>query len=141
MKLHPLFDESDYLTDALLARVSAGEPIEIGDEFEQIDLNFMLTRGNPYALLLRVQGESMSAEIRDGDWVMLDRSRSPQPNDIILARLAGGYTLKRHKPHGHRGRNGLYLVPANEVFQPRRVTEDDSFEIIGVVTHIIHQAV
>ena len=40
-----------------------------------------------------------------------------------------------------RGRNGLFLVPANDVYQPRRVTEDDQFEIIGVVTHIIHETV
>lgn len=141
MKLFPLFDESDYPIEALIARVAAGEPIEIGDEIERVDLNHLLARGNPYAMLIRVRGDSMSSEIKDGDWVMIDRSRVPQPNDIVLANINGGYTIKRHKPGGHRGRNGLFLVPANEVHAPRKVTEDDTFDIIGVVTSVIHSFV
>lgn len=141
MKLHPLFTETDYPTDALIARISAGEPIEIGDEIEQIDLNFMLARGNPYAMLIRVRGDSMSSEIRDGDWVMIDRSKTPDANSIVLARISGGYTIKKFKPDGHRGRNGMFLVPANEVHAPRKITENDAFEIIGVVTSVIHSFV
>jgi DNA polymerase V len=141
MKLFPLFNETDYLTEALIARVTAGEPIEVGDEFERIDLNHLLAHGNPYAMLIRVRGDSMSEEIHDGDWVMIDRSREAQPNDIVLANINGGYTIKRHKPGGHRGRNGLFLVPANEIHAPRKVTEEDSFEIIGVVTSVIHSFV
>ena len=141
MKLLSLKPETQYPTDALVAHVSAGEPIEVGSEFEQVDLNHLLARGNPYAMLIRVRGESMSAEIRDGDWVMIDRNREPQPNDIVLANINGGYTIKRHKLNDARGKNGLYLVPANEVYQPRKVTEDDAFEIIGVVTSVIHSFV
>jgi len=141
MKLLPLFTESDYPTDALLARVNAGEPIEIGGEIEQIDLNYMLARGNPYAMLIRVRGDSMSAEIRDGDWVMIDRARTPQPNDIVLANIRGGYTIKKFKPAGHRGKNGLFLVPANDIHPPRKVTDEDAFDIIGVVTSVIHSFV
>ncbi len=138
MQLLPLFDETAYPVDALMARVTAGEPIEIGDEFEQVDLNHLLTHGNPYAMLIRVRGDSMAEEIQDGDWVMIDRNMAPQPNDIVLANITGGYTIKRFKPNGHDGRNGLYLVPANSVHAPRKVTEDDKFEVIGVVTYTIH---
>lgn len=141
MKLLSLKPETQYPTDALVAHISAGEPLEVGSEFEQVDLNYLLARGNPYAMLIRVRGESMSAEIRDGDWVMIDRSREPQPNDIVLAHINGGYTIKRHKLNDARGKNGLYLVPANEVYQPRKITEDDAFEIIGVVTSVIHSFV
>lgn len=140
MKAFPLFDNSDYLTDALIARVSAGEPIEIGDEMERIDLNWMLTKGNPNCLLIQVQGDSMADEIADGDWVMLDRERRPQPNDIVLAYL-DGYTLKRYKLNDSRGKNGLYLVPANDLYDTRKVNKDDGFEIYGVVTHIIKRTV
>src|SRR5438045_1167684 len=110
MKLYPIFESTTYPTDALIARVSAGEPMEIGSEFEQVDLNYMLAKGNPYAMLIRVSGESMSAEIRDGDWVMIDRQREPKPNDIVLANINGGYTIKRHKLNDASGRNGLFLV-------------------------------
>lgn len=139
MQLHPLFEESDYPTDALLAHVSAGEPLEIGGEFERLDLNYMLTRGNPYCMLIRVRGESMAEEIHDGDWVMIDRSREAQPGNIVLARINSGFTLKRHKLNDGRGRRGLYLVPANKIYETREIDEDDDFELVGVVTHIIHQ--
>jgi DNA polymerase V len=141
MKLSPLFPESDYPTDALIAHVSAGEPISIGDEFEQIDLNYMLTHGNPYCVLIRVRGDSMSDEISDGDWVMIDRSKEPQPGNIVLAQIADGFTIKRHKLNDTNGRHGLYLVPANTLYETRKVDKGDGFAIIGVVTHIIHETV
>jgi DNA polymerase V len=142
MKLFPLFEETDYPTDALLAHVSAGEPLEIASEFEQVDLNYLMTKGNPYCMLIRVRGDSMSEEIRDGDWVMIDRQRQPQLSDIVLARLNGGFTIKRHRlTHDDNGRRGLYLVPANTLHTPKKVDEHDDFEILGVVTHIIHPTI
>lgn len=137
MKLFPLFEESDYATASLLGHVTAGEPIEIGDEFERIDLNYMLTHGNPYCMLIRVKGDSMSTEIYDGDWVMIDRSIEPKPGDIVLAHLDGGYTIKRYKLNSRAGRQGLYLVPANHLVKEREITEEDSLEVVGVVTHLI----
>lgn len=146
MKLHPLFEETDYPTDALIGRVSAGEPIEIGSEFEQIDLNHLLTRGDPYCMLIRIRGISMfgigdDVKIKDGDWLMLNRRLEPQPTNIVFARINEGFTVKRFKLNDRAGRNGLYLVPANQLYETRKIDEDDDFEIIGVVTHIIQQTV
>lgn len=138
MKGFPLFDETAYPTDALIAHVAAGEPIDIGDEIEQVDLNHLLTHGNPYCMLIRVRGDSMSDEIHDGDWVMIDRSLEPVPNDIVLANIDGGFTIKRHKLNDRKGRRGLYLVPANDLYETRKVDEDESFDILGVVTFVIH---
>lgn len=140
MKAYPLFTNSTYETAALIAKVSAGEPLEIVSEIEMVDLNYLLTRGNPDCLLVQVDGDSMSSEIVSGDYVMLDRTRRPKPNDIVIARLGGAYTIKRHKlNNGHR--TGLYLVPANLIYEPKKVTEDDDFEILGVVTAVIHRTV
>lgn len=139
MKLHPLFEDSEYPTYTMLGHVSAGTPIEIGGEFERIDLNYMLTHGNPECMLIRVRGDSMSSEIMDGDWVMIDRGRAAQPGDIVLAELGGGYTLKRYKLNSRdKARKGLYLVPANHLVAEHEVQPDDTLAIIGVVTHIIH---
>lgn len=140
MKLHTIRETASQLTDVLISRVAAGVPAEVSGELEQVDLNYLLTKGNPYAMLVRVQGESMSSEISDGDWVMIDRNRQPEPNNIVLAHIAGGFTIKRWKTTDGRGKGGLYLVPANEVYKPRHITEHDAFEILGVVTHIIKEA-
>lgn len=128
-------------TAALIARVSAGEPLEIASDVEQVDLNYLLTRGSESCVLIRVDGDSMiDVPIAPGDWVMLDRSRTAKPNDIVLAYLNGGVTLKRHKLNSG-GRNGLYLVAANSLYEAKKITPEDDFEIAGVVTHIIHPTI
>ncbi len=122
----------------LLSTVAAGTPAAVNNELEHIDLNYFLTRGNQSSVLVRVDGESMAREIADGDWVMIDREQCPKPNDIVLAYLNGGYTIKRHKLNDRDGRRGLYLVPANDLYETKTVTEHDDFEIFGVVTWILH---
>lgn len=79
--------------------------------------------------------------IFSGDFVMLDRLRQPSAGDIVVARLNGGYTIKRHKLNDGRGNQGLYLVPCNSgnsTYKTRKITKKDDYEIIGVVTFIIH---
>lgn len=141
MRLHTIREDNTTATNILFSTIPAGSPAEAANEFDQVDLNYLLTRGNPLAMLVRVQGESMSTEISDGDWVVIDRGREPRPNDIVLAHIDGGFTIKRHKLNDGNGRNGLYLVPANDVYKPRKITEDDAFEILGVVTSVIHSFV
>lgn len=120
--------------DALVAHVSAGEPLEVTSEVERIDPTALLTRGSDACLLIRVHGESMVDLIKSGDWVVLDRAKEPHPGDVVLANLNGSFTLKRHKLNDR----GLYLVPANALYDSIKVTERDSYEIVGVVINIIH---
>ena len=122
----------------LLSPVAAGQPLAADAVFDRIDLNQMLTNGNPYCVLVRVRGDSMDGEIADGDMVLIDRSRQPQPNDIVLAFVNGGYSVKRYKLNDRRGSSGLYLVPSNGKHEPRRLEPTDDFELVGVVTHVIH---
>lgn len=139
MLAYQIIENSSMTTAALIARVSAGEPLEVASDIEQVDLNYFFQRGSDNCVMIRVEGDSMiDVPIADGDWVMLDRSRRPEPNDIVLANLNGGFTLKRHKLNDANGRRGLYLVPANKLYEPTEVTADDSFQILGVVTYIIH---
>jgi DNA polymerase V len=122
---------------ALIGQVSAGQPLELFGEEEEVDLNYLLTKGNAESLLLRIEGDSMHPEIDSGDWVMLDCGKEPQPNDIVVARLNGGYTIKIHKVNNGRGKNGLYLVPGNGDYKTREVTSADEYRILGVVTYIV----
>lgn len=133
---------SPFTTAALLARISAGESLEIESVIERVDLNELLTRGSDATLLLRVNGDSMEdVPIFSGDYVILDRLRQPEASDIIVARLNGGYIIKRHKLNDERGRKGLFLVPANQAHKSKKITQKDDNEILGVVTFIIHPAI
>lgn len=139
MKLHPLFNETDYPTDALIARVAAGEPLEIGDEFEQVDLNYLMTRGNPHCVLVRVSGVSMfnideRHSICHGDWLMIDRQREAVPGNIVLARVGLGFTVKRFEFDDRVRRNGLHLVPANKIYETRHLAENDHVNLLLIHT-------
>jgi SOS-response transcriptional repressor LexA len=138
MIAHELTQESDKLIDALIGKIPAGEPMELSAEFEYQDLNYLLTRGVYKPLLIQIDGESMIPDVARGDWVMVAIGRMPEPSDIILAYLNGGYTLKRWKLNDKRGRPGLFLVPANGKLPDREIREDDDYAIVGTVTHIIH---
>ena len=133
-----LWETTDMELPALIARVSAGEPIELGSEIEMIDLNYLLTKGTPDALILRVMGDSMIEDVADGDWIIVSRGLQPSVGDIVVASINGQHTLKRLKANDLRGKQGLYLVPSNNALQPREMTASDDFMVLGVVTKTIH---
>jgi SOS-response transcriptional repressor LexA len=135
-----LHDNSDIWLRSVIGHVSAGHPIELVGEEELIDLNYMVKKGSADVRLILVEGDSMCAEIHDGDFVVVACDRQPKPNDIVIAELDEGLTIKRFKLNlGHR--NGLYLVPANENYKPREIMPADKMKILGVVTHVIHKTV
>lgn len=139
LKGYELTDSSDTLIRSLIGSVSAGHPLELGSEEELVDLNKLVRRGSSHTMFIQVEGDSMCDEIRDGDWVTIALDKEPQPNDIVIARLNDGYTIKRFKlNNGHR--RGLYLVPANATHKPREVIPADEARILGVVTFILKKA-
>ena len=60
-------------TSARLASVAitAGEPAEISNEFEQFDFNEHLTNGSDGVYFVRVVGDSMETEIFHGDLLVV----------------------------------------------------------------------
>src|SRR5688572_16169202 len=130
---YELWESTDMELPALIARIPAGEPMELGDEIEWVDLNYLLVKGSPDSLVLRVEGDSMCDEIGDGDWIIVSRSLQPDVGNIVVASINGQHTLKRLKRNDLRGKRGLYLVPSNNALQPREVTANQSFVCLGVV--------
>ena len=119
-----VFDES----------VSAGPPTPAGGQ-EAARLNiWQLMRVVPTDSMVwaRVSGWSMrDASIRDGDLVLVDRSREPRDGDIVLAHLDGeGQAIKRLR----LGANGsATLESANPDFAPIAINDSSSLAIHGVV--------
>lgn len=142
IQAYEIVDDSELTIMALLSRIPAGEPLEIESSLERIDLNQLLTRNSKASLLLRINGDSMEdVPIFSGDYVMLDRTRQPEIGQIVVARLNGGYTIKKFKFEDKHDGRCLYLVPANPNVKTKTVTIKDEFEIIGVVIWIMHPTI
>ena len=75
------------------------------------------------------------AGISDGDIAIVDCSIEPRDGDIVVAVIDGEYTLK----HFRRDESNkcVWLIPANPDFKPIKVTEENNFNVWGVVTYTI----
>ena len=103
---------------------------------DSIDLNRELVRHKETTFFARVSGDSMiHAGINDGDLVVIDKSLMAHSGDIVVAFLDGEFTLKEYR-HDEANQCG-WLVPANDLYPPLRVTADNEFLIWGVVTYSI----
>ena len=90
----------------------------------------------PHAtVLLRVSGNSMrDAGIAPGDLVVVDRSLRPRPGQIVVARLADGFTLKRLV---RSAGSTLALHPANPAFPVLPLEPNGEQQLWGVALHVI----
>lgn len=120
-----------------LERVPAGFPSPAGDYLEgKLDLNDYLIKHPAATFFVRVTGDSMmEASIHSGDLLIVDRSLEPQDGSIVIAVLDWELTVKQLE----KRKGKLRLLPANKNYEPLEVSEQQSFEIWGIVTHVIHQ--
>lgn len=115
--------------------ISAGFPSPAGDFLDQtIDLNKELIKHPSATFYGRVKGQSMKdVGIDDGDLIIIDRSLEPTDGKIAVCYLDGGFTVKRIKID----KDCCWLMPANEDYQPIKVTEENELVIFGIVLHVI----
>ena len=120
-----------------LSFVRASFPSPADDYKERpLDLDELVIQHPEATFYVKVSGESMQgAGIDDGDVLVVDRAIDARHNAIIVAVLNGEFTVKRLYQEG----GTVYLVPANPVYQPIRVTEDMNFQVWGVVTYCIRK--
>lgn len=119
-----------------LASVSAGFPSPAEDYIEsRLDLNRHLIKHPAATFFVRVAGDSMTgAGIHQGDILVVDRVVEPADRSVVIAVIDGELTVKRICT-----KNGkLRLMADNCNYEPLEVTEEQTFEIWGVVTHVIH---
>ena len=116
--------------------VSAGFPSPADDYTEEnIDLNEHLI-SNPFSIFfLRVKGESMiNAGINDKDLIIVDKSLTAKPGNIVIAMIDGEFTIKRLSIKN----NELYLIAENNNYPDFRLKNYLDIQIWGVVIHSIH---
>ena len=117
--------------------VSAGFPSPAEDYTDQkLDLNELLIKNPAATFFVRVDGDSMTgAGIHHDDILVVDRSRQAVNRDIVIAVLDGELTVKRLIRQDRCGR----LVAENPDYPSIEIGSEDSCEIWGVVTSVVHQ--
>ena len=98
----------------LAGRIAAGLPVEQVENAESISLHDVV--GNRDVFALEVRGDSMRDEhIINGDYVLVERTRTARQGEIIVALVHGAETtLKRFYAEGHM----IRLQPSNIEMEP-----------------------
>ena len=117
--------------------VPAGFPSPAEDHMDlDLDLSSYLIQHPSATFCVRVEGDSMvGAGIQSGDVILIDRSLTPNPGNIVLAVVDGEFTVKRVDIVDDK----LFLIPENPRLKPMEVAEGSSFQVWGVVTFVIHK--
>jgi len=116
--------------------IAAGMPLDAVSTSEGIDVPSTLVKHAEDTFVLRVQGNSMIDEqIRDGDFVVLEKRESTSDGDTVVALIDGSEaTLKRFYREGDRVR----LQPANPTMEPFFIAAD-RVAVQGVVIGLLRR--
>ena len=114
-----------------LERIPCGFPSPAQDYVEEsLDLNRLVVKHPSATYFVRVSGDSMiGAGIGDGDLLVVDRSLKADHGDIVVAAVAGEFTVKEL-----RTRPSVALVPHNPQYKPITFDAEEELQIFGVVT-------
>lgn len=112
-----------------------GWPSPAQTHLESLNLHRALIQHPSATFLLRVAGIAMIPRIQPGDVAIVDRSRSPRHNDVVVVIIGPDFTLKRYQRHGV----SVLLTPDNPAFDTLELTEESEVVVWGVVTYVIAQ--
>lgn len=117
----------------VLGEIAAGFPSPAEEELADVmRLDQYLIEHPASTFMVRVSGDSMiEAGIQPNDLVIVERQRSPKPNDIVIALVDDAWTMKRFVKQGNR----TVLLAANKKYRPIYPTTELKIEgvVIGVV--------
>jgi SOS-response transcriptional repressor LexA len=83
------------------------------------------------AFAVDVVGRSMAPDFQDGDELVADPERKPEPGDFVLAAVGGTLTLRRWRPQTHDG--SLYSLVASNADYPAVESDKQQCRIIATV--------
>lgn len=99
-----------------------------------LDFNELLIENPAATFAVRIAGESMTgAGLFPGDIAIVNRARAAVDGVVVLALLAGEFTIKRYRCRGAR----CWLQAENPGFKDIEPAEESAFEVRGVVTNSI----
>ncbi len=116
--------------------MSKSKPLQTESPTEWLSLDDYVTGESDSILYIRVKGEPMqNVGINTGDLAVVDRCRQPTLSDVVLCDIGGPYTLKTNVD-AKTVNNPLRLIARNGAPVEAK-KENKSFEIVGVVTHVL----
>jgi len=120
-------------TVPFMGYIAAGRPIEAVALGDAIDISEMLA-SDKECFVLRVKGDSMIDEqIRDGDYVIVERRETAQNGETVVALVNGSEaTLKKF----YREKGRIRLQPANPSMKPIYVND---VKVQGVVVGVVRK--
>ena len=93
---------------------------------QYIDLNKIVADGDD-CLMIRVSGvPDADVPVSPGDWIMLDRSLTPQNGQVVVCRRGETYSVQRFCADRDSRRLRLVTDP------------EEPCDVLGVVTLVIH---
>jgi SOS-response transcriptional repressor LexA len=110
------------------AWVTAEDPYEIGDAEQWVPCP--ITHGH-HTFVLKVRGESMEPEYRDGDWIFVDPDREVLNGSHVVVRMEGTdeATFKKLVIEGE----DRFLMALNAGWPERIIRINGNATIVGVV--------
>jgi SOS-response transcriptional repressor LexA len=105
-------------------------PPGAGDGVEYVDSSY-----GRCAVALRIKGDSMAPEFREGDVIIVDPEIAPSPGDFVVVRNGSHEaTFKKFRPRGidASGREVFELVPLNDDYPTMR-SDTEPLLIVGTM--------
>ena len=133
--IHPIAESSNMELPILDGLIPAGFPSPLqGIAQDYIDLNRELISHPSSTFCARVTGNSMiESGINEGDILIIDKSLTPHDGCIAVCFVDGDFTVKKIAIRD----DAIFLVPSNPAFPAIRISEENNFQVWGVVSHII----
>lgn len=119
----------------VLGSIEAGFPSSSEEEnLNTLSFDQFLVKNKEASYLLKVSGNSMKeAGILAGDLVLVDRSVSAKINDIVIAQIDTGFTIK----YLRQKNNSFYLQAANRDYKD--IYPEEELKILAVVKAVIRK--
>ncbi|HEY9679386.1 MAG TPA: S24 family peptidase [Drouetiella sp.] len=117
-------------------QTSAGFPSPADDHLQlPLDLNLLLIKNHPATFFLRVKGDAMlKSGIHDGDILIVDRSVTAANGKTVVAAVDGELVVRRFL----KFQGEVKLVADDEALDPIDLRNNESVEIWGVATSVVH---
>jgi len=118
----------------ILGYVLAGEPLEIQDILEPIDsITIPENESKGVSFGLFVRGDSMKdLGVEDGDIILVNANSPVESGSLVIAMIDNKVTFKKLKKENGK----IFLVPANENYEPIELTPNMDIKLYKVIMAI-----